>query len=134
MSQWNRLRKRRTEIQSSDYIKVPQQGSGELNTTRIRIRFTLRVPVVAQFVKNPTGIHEDAGSILGLAQWVKDPALPVLLHAAQIWCCCGCGITGLSCSSDSTPSLGTSCATSAALKRKKKKKDSGSQPQGENLL
>ena len=34
------------------------------------------VPVVAQWVTNPTTNYEVASSIPGLAQWVKDPVSP----------------------------------------------------------
>jgi len=47
-----------------------------LRTFYIKLRMlNTGVPVVAQWLTNPTRNHEVAGSIPAVAQWVKDPAL-----------------------------------------------------------
>ena len=51
---------------------------------------------MAQWIKNPASIHEEAGLIPGLPQWVKDlvllQAVVEVADLAQIWGCRGCGI------------------------------------------
>ena len=89
-----------------------------------KVSFSKRVPILAQWVKNLTSIHDDVDSIPDLVQWIKDPALPPaaaqVADVAGIWHGCGCGAAS-SCSSNLTPSPGTLYAAGVVLKRKKEK-------------
>ena len=57
---------------------------------------------MAQWVRDPAFLSEEAGSIPGITQWVK---LQAVADVVQIQNCCG---IGFSCGSDSIPSLGAS--------------------------
>ena len=46
----------------------------------------------AQQVKNPTGIHEDARSTMGLAQWVKGSGVATTCGVCRSWMRLGSGV------------------------------------------
>ena len=68
---------------------------------------------------NLTSIHEDAGLTPGLDQWIRDLVLPQMQLRSHV--VVAVAVAG-SCSSDSTPRLGTStCCVCGPRKQKKKK-------------
>ena len=62
------------------FISLILRGRSEVYPIRYRKTISVGVPVVTQWTKNPTSIHEDACLNSGLPQWVKDP--PLLRAAA----------------------------------------------------
>ena len=61
---------------SSFIITLPLQKAWSLLSIPVSKILEKGVPVVAQWLTNPTRNHEVAGSVPALAQWVNDPALP----------------------------------------------------------
>ena len=58
-------------------METLRKDQREIKTTARKLRIhSMASSRCGSLVTNPTSIHEVSGWIPGLAQWVKDPALP----------------------------------------------------------
>ena len=64
-------------MKSSNQRKKGTKEKHRINwKTWFKMAINTGVPIMAQWLTNQTRNHEAAGSIPGLAQWIKDPPLP----------------------------------------------------------
>ena len=78
---------------------------------------------MVQLIINVASVHEDVGSILGLAQGLRIQCCHELWCRSQTWLGSHVAVAGVqasSCSSDSTPSPGTPICHRCGPKKKKK--------------
>ena len=96
--------------------------SQNLNQNLILKFYLVGIPVVSEWVKNPTNFCQDVGSIPGFTQWARNPALPQAAAQMRL----GSGVAAAvvqTCSSSSNVTLAWEFlyATGMAVKKLKKK-------------